>query len=319
MNPSTPAVRRGNAKKIIPLVCSGSYRIDGTNNASKLLEKFGYTLKESTYLKLGSRKQRPNAFDYLAMEPATLGKSFASALQDKNADVIWAVRGGFGSTIALMNNPTKPQVPIAPLIGFSDITAIHLWLYANRIATSIHGPNLNGLANQPTEVIQETIKLIEGKGTNEPLNLGANVKRVRKGVAEGIIIGGNLSVMASLIGTKFFPSLKHSILLIEDVGEHPYRIHRMIAQLYAAGALHEIAGVILGEFTPPEGIEYEQLQEFVQRLILEYLPANVPVIATCNIGHGKYNYPIPFGVTASLDATNKELIPTMPWVVWENA
>jgi muramoyltetrapeptide carboxypeptidase len=234
---------------------------------------------------------------YLAGTDAERLAALQRALDDDGVPTVVAARGGYGAMRLLP--ALQPRRPVS-LLGFSDITALHLAWQA-RGWRSVHGPVVTQLATQPEAVVARTFELLEGRAVS-PLT---GTDTVRGGVAEGPLIGGNLSLLASLVGSRFMPSLAGAVLLLEDVGERPYRLDRMLTHLSLAGALRGVVGVVLGEFTDCE----EKEAAFSSRDVLaELLGAlQVPVLAGLDIGHGAVNQPVVCGARVRLDATAKRL------------
>jgi muramoyltetrapeptide carboxypeptidase len=180
-------------------------------------------------------------------------------------------------------------------VGFSDLTALHLALQAAGRA-SIHGPVVTQLATQPAAVAEQLWTLLESPAVRPPL---AGTRRVG-GMAEGPLLGGNLSVLTRLLGTPFLPSLEGAVLLLEDVGERPYRLDRMWTHLALAGVFDRVAALALGAFTDCEeaGAGYTSA-EVIADLAAE---VGLPCLADLPIGHGAVNVPVPLGVRVRLDA-----------------
>lgn len=181
------------------------------------------------------------------------------------------------------------------LVGFSDITALHLAAQKQGWC-SLHAPVLTQLGKQPPGVIARLYAYLEG----QPTSRLTGARTVRSGCAAGPLLGGNLSLLASLVGTRWMPDLAGSVLLVEDVGERPYRLDRMWTQLRLAGLLEGVRGIVLGEFSGCEepGAEYtsaDVLDELTGRL-------GVPCAAGFQIGHGEVNQPVMLGAPVRLDA-----------------
>jgi muramoyltetrapeptide carboxypeptidase len=234
---------------------------------------------------------------YLAGEDSARAASFQRCLDDEGIAAIVAARGGYGAMRLLPALAIRRPLTV---LGFSDVTAIHLAWQA-RGFRSIHGPVVTQLGTQPPDVVARTFELLEGRSV-EPLS-GTEV--VRAGAAEGPLVGGNLSLLASLVGTRWMPSLSGAVLLIEDVGERPYRLDRLWTHLALAGALEGVAGVVLGEFTDCE----EKDAAFTASEVLHDLVSalGVPVLAGLPVGHGVVNQPVVLGARVRLDATAKRL------------
>jgi muramoyltetrapeptide carboxypeptidase len=242
----------------------------------------------------------PEAFDafrYLAGPDERRRSALQRCLDDRELPMVMAARGGYGAMRLL------PELRLdrpATLVGFSDVTALHLAWQA-RGWRSVHGPVVTQLGTQPSAVVTRLFDLLEGKPVG-PL-LGADT--LHPGVVEGPLIGGNLALVASLCGTRFMPSLDGAVLLLEDIGERPYRLDRMWTQLELSGALSRIAGVVLGEFTDCE----EKDATFTSAEVLRDLVGGlgVPALAGVHVGHGAVNQPVVLGARVRLDATAKRL------------
>jgi muramoyltetrapeptide carboxypeptidase len=235
---------------------------------------------------------------YLAGDDARRGDELARALADPSARAVIAARGGYGSMRLLTRlwprgagGPTGAK----PLVGFSDITALHAALQtAGRV--SVHGPVVTQLAHQPEAVVERLFALLEDETAPPGPVAGTPVVG---GVAEGAILGGNLSLVTRLLGTPWLPDLTGAVLLLEDVGEKPYRIDRMWTHLRLAGVFEKVAGLALGDFTDcddPDG-------DFTLRDVLWSLAAEVglPCVAGLPIGHGAVNVPVALGTRVRLD------------------
>jgi muramoyltetrapeptide carboxypeptidase len=196
--------------------------------------------------------------------------------------------------------PWDQVVKARPVIGFSDATALLLAL-ARRGIESIHGPVLTSLADGLQGLTEASLQamialLLSGEPTFLPgIPLGGPAA-----VVEGPVIGGNLAVLASLAGTVHALQASGSILVLEDVGESPYRIERLLCQLIDSGALVGVKGIALGEFTgcqPPDGANYQLSDVFLEHL----QPLNIPVLHQLPVGHGQRNIAFPYGRTARMD------------------
>jgi muramoyltetrapeptide carboxypeptidase len=236
---------------------------------------------------------------YLAGDDATRTRALQRALDDEGVDAIMAARGGYGAMRVLPHLALHRRVGV---LGFSDVTALHLGWQA-RGWRSIHGPVVTQLGTQPAEVVERTFAVLEGRPV-EPLTGTATV---RAGVAEGPLIGGNLSLLASLVGTPFFPSLAGAVLLLEDIGERPYRLDRLWTHLALCGAFAGVAGVVLGEFTDCEEKDAAFSSAEVLRELVGAL--GVPAAEGFPIGHGAVNHPVVLGARVRLDAAARRLEP----------
>jgi muramoyltetrapeptide carboxypeptidase len=240
---------------------------------------------------------------YLAGDDARRAGELRAALGDSRAKAVIAARGGYGSLRLLPRlwpggardgGPPKPGTAKL-LVGFSDITALHCALQAMG-HVSVHGPSVSQLATQPPAVIERFFGLLED--ATAPAAGIAGTPLVG-GVAEGRLLGGNLSLLTRLLGTPWLPDLEGAILLLEDVTEAPYRLDRMWTHLRLAGVLDRIRGLALGEFTACE----EPGAAFSSQDVLWSLAAEtgLPCVAGLPIGHGAVNVPVALGTRVRLD------------------
>lgn len=238
---------------------------------------------------------------YLAGDDARRGNELAAALADPAVQGVVAARGGYGAMRILPRvwprvdgGPPSPG-PAKPLVGFSDITALHAALQAaGRV--SVHGPVVTQLGTQPAAVVERFFALLED-ATAPPAPIQGTP--VVGGVAEGPLLGGNLSLLTRLLGTPWLPDLDGAVLLLEDVGEQPYRIDRMWTHLRLAGVLDRVAGLALGDFTDCEtsGAEFT-LRDVLWSLVAE---TGLPCVGGLPVGHGAVNVPVALGTRVRLD------------------
>lgn len=189
---------------------------------------------------------------YLAAPDARRLELLNTCLQHPDLRAILCVRGGYG-TLRLLPHVDYEAARRHPklLVGYSDITALQWALYTRAGWKSLSGPVLTEWDQLDEDGAQRFCTLAEGGRPNALCGPDdAPLQPLRSGTAEGRLIGGNLSVISRLIGTPYWPSLKRAILFLEDVGEAPYRVDRMLAHLAHAGILDELGGVVLGCFSP---------------------------------------------------------------------
>ena len=238
---------------------------------------------------------------YLAGDDDRRGGELVAALADPRIQGIVAARGGYGSVRILPRVwPITGRAPSSPgpaklLVGFSDITALHAALQAcGRV--SVHGPVVTQLATQPSTVVERFFAILEN-GTAPPAPISGTA--IVGGVCEGPLLGGNLSILTRLLGTPWLPDLAGAVLLLEDVGERPYRIDRMWTHLRLAGVFERVAGLALGDFTDCE----DPGGEFTLRDVLWSLAGEtgLPCVGGLPIGHDAVNVPVALGTRACLD------------------
>jgi muramoyltetrapeptide carboxypeptidase len=236
---------------------------------------------------------------YLAGDDERRFTELTTALADPEIKAVFCARGGYGAMRLLprlASWASEHSLPAKPLIGFSDITALHQWLQSNGIA-SIHAPVLTQLGRVPAESPQRLFSLLESTAPAEPLIGNATYVG---GTVEGPLLGGNLSVFTRLLGTSFMPPLDGGILLLEDLSEQPYRLDRMWTHLELAGVFRKIRGIALGQFIgcePRDG-------GFTAAEVLRDLAAatGVPCASGFPIGHADVNEAVPLGVRVRLEA-----------------
>lgn len=226
---------------------------------------------------------------FLAGDDDARLRALIDALEDPTVEAIIAARGGCGVTrllprldVELVRRANKW------LVGFSDVTALHA-LWARAGLCSIHGPMVCSLWEASQETQDEWFGLLEGRDAR-PL---PGLTTVHAGTLEGVLMGGNLTVLAALVGTPYMPSLDGAVLLLEDVTERPYRLDRMLTTMLQAGALDGVRGVLLGQFTQcdpgPDGVTaLDVLGERLGTL-------GVPVLAGAPVGHVGENWPVVLG------------------------
>ncbi len=214
---------------------------------------------------------------------------------DELRRAIVCARGGYGATRLLEElEPVEVRRARKLLVGFSDITALHA-LWARAGVGSMHGPMVTWLGHASEEARAAWVAALEGRTLH-----ARGLERLVGGQAEGLLLGGNLAVLAALVGTPFAPPLRDAVLFLEDVGEAPYRVDRLLTQLRHAGWLHAVRGVVLGEFARcAPGVHGVS----VQTVLAERLSGlGIPVVAGLAAGHGAVNHALPFGARVTLDA-----------------
>ena len=222
------------------------------------------------------------------------------ALTDPEIDVILCARGGYGAIQLL--DIIDPQWIVdnpKPIIGFSDITALHaLW---HRVGVpSIHGPMTKHLAEcGPNHADSVLLRLlIEGK---RPTLYFAGHHLNHPGEATGIMTGGNLALLYALLATPYNLVLPGHILFIEDIAEQVYQVQRMLHALRLAGRLRQLSGLIVGQFTDYR--ENQQGDAMYQMISDMMMPYDIPVAFGCPVGHVEHNVPLVEGATIRLVVT----------------
>jgi len=235
---------------------------------------------------------------YFAGSDALRLEQLVHALTSKDFGAVWVVRGGSGLARLLRDVPWG-SLPQRPVIGFSDTTSL-LNPLAQRVGSPVvHGPVLHSLGATDDTSIGHLFDLLAGRGL-DPLEGTPLVS----GQGSGPLFGGNLCLLATACGTDFSLDARGAILVIEEVGEHPYRVDRSLAQLRDCGVFDDLAGVALGEFKdckPPADSGWG-----LNDIFLEFFgDLGIPVLADLPIGHGSANRAFPLGVMGTIDG--KEL------------
>lgn len=239
---------------------------------------------------------------------------------DPEVKGVFAIRGGYGSGQILrdLNYDLIRRNPKI-FIGYSDITAMHLAIHRKAGLVTFHGPVPMSRFTPYTQAVYKRA-LFEAKPlgslTNPPdsntLRPEHTLRTVRPGKARGRLMGGNLTLIATTMGTPYEIQTEGRILFIEDVGEQPYSIDRMLTQLRLAGKLEQAAGIVFGECADCRRSDYKP--SFDQTFTLGEVVDNIlgglkiPVLAGLTIGHTDDQLTLPEGVMATLDADRGELI-----------
>lgn len=229
---------------------------------------------------------------FLAGDDARRRRELEDAIDDPDVHAIVAARGGYGAMRVLAGiDPARVRAARKLLVGFSDVTAIHA-LWARARVCSIHGSMVASLGRLPERSVARWVAAIEGAAP-PPLE---GLLPIAPGTAEGPLLGGNLALLSAMVGTPLLPSLEGAVLFLEDVGEAPYRIDRMLTQLLLSGALEGLVGVAIGQLTRcgEGGAALEVVAERLGGL-------GVPVVAGVPAGHVDDPLELALGATARIE------------------
>ena len=250
---------------------------------------------------------------YLAGQDRDRAADLNRMYADDSIRAVFAVKGGWGSArilpyldFALIRR--NPKL----LIGFSDITALHLAFAARAGFPTIHGPNAaSAWSKLSWDAFRELV--FDGRlhlyrnppGTEDRLvQREGRTLTIRPGKANGRLLGGNLTVLASLVGTRFLPDFDGAILFIEDIDEAEYRIDRMLTQLALSGILGRVAGVVFGQCTNCRSTGPSFGNFTVAQVLKQHLePLGVPAYQGAMFGHVDDQFSLPVGTRAEIDAT----------------
>ncbi len=303
-----PRLQKGD---VVGLIAPGGYTSDASiQKAVKNIEALGFRVKLGNYL----RDVWGNYGGTVAARIADLHGMF----RDPDVKAIWAIRGGSGC-ISLLKHLDFELIRKHPkiLLGYSDITALHLAIHRHAGVVSFHGPvasstpsdysneHMLAVLMDPRERYTIPMSLENARRAVQEPHFG--VRTVHGGVATGPLMGGNLSLVAALAGTPYAADIKDSLLFIEEVNEEPYRIDRWMTQLDLAGGLDRAAGVMIGicENCGPQGNGSSLTLDETWDVHLQ--PLHVPAVTGYSFGHIRNQFTMPVGVRATLDTERQTL------------
>jgi muramoyltetrapeptide carboxypeptidase len=280
------------------------------DHAIHALERLGFKPKPARHLR--------ERLGFLAGSDRDRADDLMRLFADRNVKAIFCLRGGYGSG-RLLSRLDFDLVRRNPKIflGFSDITALHCAFQTRAGLVSFHGPMLSShlaqseLSDFTLHGLLRTLMRPKAPGSICTGFTEKAARSLRRGSASGRLLGGNLSVLCTTLGTPWQPQFKGRILFLEDIDEAPYRIDRMLTQLLNAGLLQQVAGVALGVSRGCVDPQAEKSREYRQGLedVLKdrLLPLKVPVVAGLPFGHTPCNATLPLGVHVLLDASKADL------------
>jgi len=236
---------------------------------------------------------------YLAGDDDGRAADLERAWLDPEVRAIWFARGGYGTARLLERLPWRRLRRTAKLlVGYSDATALLAPALARTACAAVYGPVVVELPRRSAWHAASLRGALRGDGLEIRFR---RAQVLRAGAARGRILGGNLTVLTSLLGTPWFPDLSGAVLAIEDVGEETYRIDRTLSQLRQSGALDRVAAVVLGRFDPPARRTFPPERPFAE-VVEEILdPLGVPVVRDLPFGHVPRKRALPLGGWATVD------------------
>ena len=300
-----PRLVRGDAIGLIsPAGALNAERQQRLQHGLAYLRQQGFDIREGQFLR--------ERHGYLAGTDEQRAQDLNDMLADPTVKAIFCTRGGYGINriLELVDYKAAQELPKI-IVGYSDITALQLALFANIGLVTFSGPmvaiemgdSLPGLTHrelwntlmQPQKHLYSARIDDHGFYTYSP------------GIAEGRLLGGCLSVLVTLLGTPFLPDFSGAILLLEDIGEDLYKIDRYFSQLKNAGVLNALAGVILGQFVDIHPDENHNPVEFDDIISYYLIPLNIPVLGQFPHGHVPLKYTLPLGCRTRMDAESGTL------------
>ena len=242
-------------------------------------------------------------YGYLAGKDRDRAADVNAMFADKSVNAIIAMRGGWGGNriLPLLNyNSIRANPKI--IMGYSDITSLLLAITARSGLVTFHGPVATSTWNNFTlEYVKSVLFDAQAVTMNNTLITKLNREIITPGKAKGKFIGGNLSVINSMLGSPYLPEWKGSILFIEDIGEDIYRVDRMLVQLKNAGILNQLSGFVFGQCTRCSMGDEPSLT--LMQVLQEHLrPLNIPAWYGSMIGHIRDKFTLPIGIQVEIDA-----------------
>ncbi|MBA3673548.1 MAG: LD-carboxypeptidase [Chitinophagaceae bacterium] len=286
-----PYLKKGDT---IGLVCpAGFMSLEKVQTAIDTLQQWGFKVKIGKTVGSGSK-------NYFSGTDDERLDDLQQMMDDKDIKTIMCARGGYGMGRIIDDiNFNKFKKNPKWIIGFSDITALHSHLFAKYKIASLHAPMAAAFNDEEykNEYVQSLFHALVGTETNYKCEAHEFNK---VGLAEGRLIGGNLSLLAHLAGTPSDIKTKNKILFIEDIGEYIYNVDRMMYQLKRSGKLDKLAGLVVGKFSDMKDTELsfgQTAEEVIRDIIKEY---DYPVCFNFPVSHDKENYALKIGVKYSL-------------------
>ena len=286
-----PYLKKGDCIGIV--APAGFMPLDKMETCVNTLQDWGYTVR------LGATTHSQSSNYFSGTDEERLN-DLQEMLDDKEVNAILCARGGYGVS-RIIDKLSFKKFKKHPkwIVGFSDITVLEAHIYSKYGIASLHAPmaaafNDGGFSNV---YIQSLKNALEGL----PANYECAVHEFNKpGTAEGELVGGNLTLLAHLIGTTSDVKTKSKILFVEDVGEYLYNVDRMFLQLKRSGKLDKLAGLIIGGFTDMKDTERpfgKRVQEIIYDHVKEY---HYPICFNFPVSHDKENYALKIGGTYTL-------------------
>lgn len=273
-----------------------SHDLTEIDGFKKFLIEKGFKVKEG--------KQIRKRLGYFTSTDAQRAEEFMELIEDSSVDAIFFTRGGWGCAriLDLLDFNTIQNNPKI-ILGFSDITSLLIAITHKTGLITFHGPNGNASWEQPSYQWIEKLLFSENSVLYEAKSMQTNnQKTIISGIAEGELIGGNLSVLCGIIGSKYVPSWENKILFLEEVAEEPYRVDRMLTQLKLNGVFDQISGVVLGQFKKCVAEEPDWAFTVEELLDQHFGNLKIPVFSNAPVGHVKDKYILPIGQKVQIDA-----------------
>ena len=287
-----------------------SGRIDAT-----LLKRGEKKLLQRAYSLRYRKKNVLAQYQYFAGKAPLRARAFIEAVKDPRTSIIWCARGGYGATQLL---PYFDKAKLAThirqskklLIGYSDSTVLHHYFIEKAQLACLHAPmvateNWLSCGKKAEEFL---FSILEGRmdlGKESYSRTWPTSQLLKAKATSGILKGGNLSVLSSLVGSKWQVSFRNSILFLEDYAEASYRLDRMLTQLANSGAFQGLRGVLVGDLNYKVQASQNRHMSSLDVLMRCFQPMNIPVVIGLPVGHRKRNEALPLGIRVSITREGK--------------
>ena len=278
---------------------AGPVRPERLDAGLAVLRSWGLTVMEGPHV-----RKRHDELDYLTAPDAARAEDLRAAWSDPAVRAVFCARGGYGTQrmVDLLDWPGLAAAGPKLLVGFSDVTGLHQAFGRRLGVATVHGPVVTSLGEADEESREHLRRLLFEPETAMTLT-PRPVPARGSGIVEGVLVGGNVALLATDVGTPSSMPATGSIAVLEDVGETPYRLDRALTHLLRAGWFEGVRGVALGQFVRCGD------RAAVERVLEDRLgPLGVPVLHGLPVGHTDHNLAFPLGVPAVLDADAGTLV-----------
>lgn len=282
--------------KAIIISPSGNIDLQYINGACQVLQSWGLVVEIATHAE-GQYGRFGGTVDQRIAD-------LQQAMDDPDVRLIFCSRGGYG-IVHLLDKLNFERIKKYPkwIVGYSDITALHLALLQDGIV-SLHAPMARHLTEDSLDIASSYLK--DSLFINMPEYSLDSHSLNREGLVRGKLFGGNLAVLSGLIGTPYMVVPENGILFIEDIGEAPYKIDRMMWQLKLSGILSRISALIIGQFTDcqEDPLMGSTIYESIRDIVKDY---NYPLVFNFPVGHVKENYSLLHGAVVELEVSENNV------------
>ncbi|MDX1775224.1 MAG: LD-carboxypeptidase [Desulfobulbales bacterium] len=307
------SARKKTRKIIIPPAIQKGDTIGLVSPAGPLVNKSNFTaginILEKKGFKTKYNRRLLHTKGYLAGADHARAHEFNRLWADPEVKALVATRGGYGCLrmldfLEMKLIRKKPKI----FVGFSDLTVLLAAINKKTGLVTYHGPVITTLATSDRKS-QKSFLATLTDSTISDID-AAKVKVLKGGKARGVLLGGNLTTLVHMIATPYEIPWDQAILFIEDIGEFPYRLDRLLTHLDQAGRLQKIRGLILGTFSDNDRKENRAMKNAVQKRVLELLEKkDIPIWANFPTGHSRRNLTLPIGVYFAMNSSDRSLRP----------